>query len=146
MFIDGKVVPGHGIASGKSEDSPYPKGSIEMQIPFFKEGGLDLSSFYPGTMNINIQPVKWQPRSSDFTFKDIEWTKRHPPEHFSFIRCKLWFNDLSFESFIYYPHPETKITHFQNPSIVEIISKHIAGLEYGSIVKIEVEDSKISIL
>ncbi len=40
------LVQGHGVASGKAV-SPYPKGTIEMQLPFFAALGLDLSSYWP---------------------------------------------------------------------------------------------------
>ena len=40
--VTGKVVLGHGVASGRAANSPYPRGSLEMQIPCFLDRGLDL--------------------------------------------------------------------------------------------------------
>ena len=42
---------GHEVASKKSVH--YPQRTIEMQAPFFKERGLDLSGFHRGTLNIS---------------------------------------------------------------------------------------------
>ncbi|MCH7684320.1 MAG: hypothetical protein IIB35_11510, partial [Gemmatimonadetes bacterium] len=48
--IAGVVADGYGVASGKSTRSPFPKGTIEMQIPVFQRLGLDLSWAYPATL------------------------------------------------------------------------------------------------
>ena len=55
--IVGTVVEGHRVASGAAEDSPYPKGTIEMQTPFFLERGLDLRPFYPATIGVSCASV-----------------------------------------------------------------------------------------
>jgi hypothetical protein len=34
--LTGTVVPGYGVASGRSADSPYPAGTIAMQAPLFR--------------------------------------------------------------------------------------------------------------
>ncbi len=57
VTIPGVVVEGYGVASGMSEDSPYPEGTITTQLPFFQELGLDFSSFYPATLNVSIASV-----------------------------------------------------------------------------------------
>ena len=31
----GRIVSGHGVASGRSDGSPYPAGTIAMQAPVF---------------------------------------------------------------------------------------------------------------
>jgi hypothetical protein len=47
---------------------------------------------------------------------------------------------------VYYPHPETKKTHFQNPSLIEVITVEIEGIKYGDTLEIEVNSNEISIL
>jgi len=42
-------------------------------------------------------------------------------------------------------HPETKKTHFQNPSLVEVITYEIAGIQYGDALEIEVNPQEITI-
>ncbi len=44
--VEGIIERGHQVASGMASDSPYPKGTIEMQTPFFQNLGLDLSAFF----------------------------------------------------------------------------------------------------
>ena len=52
------LLEGHGVASGQAlnagqlKTSPYPKGTIAMQAPLFAALGLDLSPFWPGTLNL----------------------------------------------------------------------------------------------
>ena len=40
-----------------SADSPYPDGSIPLQMPHFAARGLDLLPYYPATLNISIGAV-----------------------------------------------------------------------------------------
>ncbi len=54
--VEGIIKRGHQVASGMARDSPYLQGTIEMQTPFFQKLGLDLSAFFPGTLNISISP------------------------------------------------------------------------------------------
>ena len=44
--------PGHGVASGRSTDGPYPEGSIALQRPHFARLGLDLGACFNGTLNV----------------------------------------------------------------------------------------------
>jgi hypothetical protein len=41
------------------------------------------------------------------------------------------FNGRSYDCWLYYPHPETKTKHFQDPSIIEIIAPYIPDITYG---------------
>ncbi len=142
--VEGIIKQGHKVASGSASDSPYPGGTIEMQIPFFKELGLDLTDFFNGTLNVSINPKTFQLVKPEFTFLDVNWTDKHPPEHFSFSRCRVLFQDVKYDSFVYYPHPETKQRHFQNPSILEIIAPFIPEIRYES--KIEIQYNPLEII
>jgi hypothetical protein len=42
------------------------------------------------------------------------------------------FRDAEFDGWVYHPHPETKLRHFQNPSLLEVIAIEIPGIKYGS--------------
>lgn len=44
------------MASGRAPDSPYPAGTIALQAPFFREHGVDLSPYFPGTLNVDLAP------------------------------------------------------------------------------------------
>jgi CTP-dependent riboflavin kinase len=144
--VNGTVQAGYRVASGNTESSPYPKGTIEMQSPFFKELGLDLSAFFPGTLNINISPNEFELISPQYTFRNVHWAEGFPPEDFSFTPCQIIYQNQSFESLVYYPHPETKIGHFQNPSIVEVIAPLIPDLKYGDRITLRINTDEIRIL
>ena len=104
--------------------------------PFLKLGGLDLDLFFTGTINISIAPLKYKLVKPAYTFRQIGWTGLHPPEDFSFSPCRVLFQAMGFDGYIYYPHPETKIRHFQAPSVIEVITDKIPGIGYGSQVEL----------
>lgn len=54
--LTGIVKPGHQVASGNAQDSPYEQGTLAMQLPFFRDLGLDLSGFFLATLNVSIAP------------------------------------------------------------------------------------------
>ena len=54
-FAVGVVKEGHGVASGKNFDARFPDGTIAMQMPYFKRLGIDLKSYFKGTINIFFQ-------------------------------------------------------------------------------------------
>ncbi len=143
MTITGILVQGHQVASRPS--AAYPYSSLEKQKPHFKDRGLDLSAYFNGTLNISIEPLKFEMIRPELTFPLVEWTDLHPPETFSFSRCKVRFEGKSYEGWVYYPHPETKKTHFQNPSLIEVITYEIAHLKYGDAIEIEVNPLEIKI-
>jgi CTP-dependent riboflavin kinase len=134
---------GHQVASRPS--AAYPYSSLEKQKPYFKELGLDLSAYFNGTLNISIAPQEFEMTKPEFTFELVEWTDLHPPETFSFSRCKTQFEGKEYEGWVYYPHPETKKTHFQNPSLIEIITYEIVNIKYGDSIEIEINPQEITI-
>ncbi len=141
--IQGIVVRGYRVASGPSQDYPY--GALERQRPIFKQRGLDLDGFFNGTLNIDIRPLTFRPVNPEFTFLNVEWTDLHPPEHFSFSRCKVFFKDREYDGWIYYPHPETKKRNFQNPSLLEVIALPIPAIHYGDQVEVGLNPEEIRI-
>ncbi len=143
--ISGIVVQGHGVASGMAENSRYPRSTIRMQKPFFRERGVDLSLFHEGTLNVSIQPYVFKMIKPWHTFRQIEWTTLHPPEDFSFSRCTVLFENTQYPGLIYYPHPETKETHFQDPSVLEILTHFVTGIGYGDRVEVTINPAEISL-
>ena len=129
--VDGVVVPGHRVASGQAADSPYPRGTIEMQTPHFQALGVDLASFYPATLNVSIAPYQFELVPSR-TLPQVKWSPHHEAESFSFADICLQWQQQTFAGLIYYPRPETKINHFQSPSVIELLMPFIAGITYGS--------------
>lgn len=127
--VHGVVVAGHGAASGAS--GRYPGGTLALQIPHFLERGLDLRGYHRGTVNVDISPLRFVPRRPLVTLRGVAWTDRIPPEDFSFFSCELEHEGRRHDGLVYRPHPETKVEHFQNESIVEVLTDHIAGLAVG---------------
>jgi hypothetical protein len=142
-IVFGTVMPGYRVASGPSKDYPY--GTLEKQIPLFKQRGLDLERFYFGTLNISIAPLAFEMIKPAHTFRQVAWTDMHPPEDFSFSPCSLWFKGEEYPGYVYYPHPETKKRHFESNSLIEIISVFIPGINYGNKVELVLNTDEIRI-
>ncbi len=141
--VSGVIVEGYRVASGPSKDYPY--GSLEKQIPLFKERGLDLERFYRGTLNISIAPPTFEMAAPEYTFRQVAWTDLHPPEDFSFSRCTVRFRGGEHAGYVYYPHPETKKRHFESASILEIITVYIQGIHYEDLVEVVLDSQEVRI-
>jgi hypothetical protein len=141
--VSGVVVKGYRVASGPSHDYPY--GALDRQRPIFKERGLDLGGYFNGTLNIGIRPYVFRILKAEFTFRNVEWTDLHPPEHFSFSRCHVVFREEEYDGWVYYPHPETKKRNFQNPSLLEVIAETIPNIQYGDALDVEVNPERIEV-
>lgn len=141
--LPGILVRGHQVASRPSKDYPY--SSLEKQKPYFKSLGLDLYEFFNGTLNISIAPLMVEMTAPELTFPLVQWTDLHPPETFSFSRCKVIFREVEYSGWVYYPHPETKKNHFQNPSLVEVITYEIPGIGYGDTLEVAINVDEIKV-
>lgn len=139
----GILVQGYRVASGPSKDYPY--GALDRQRPFFKKGGLDLDKYFNGSLNIDIRPYKFTVLKPEFTFYHVEWTDLHPPEHFSFSHCRVIFEGREYDGWVYYPHPKTKLRHFQNPSLLEVIAMPIPGIQYGDALQVLLNPKEIGL-
>jgi hypothetical protein len=144
----GTVKAGHGVASGRSAgtaNNPYPLGSIAMQAPLFKALGLDLSPCFLGTINLDIAPQKWQLLQANHCFEKLLWTDLHPPETFSFVTLEVQWQGAWHAGWLYYPHPETKATHFQSHSVMELILPMLEGLQTGASLAVRCPASSVGI-
>lgn len=144
ITLKGIVVQGHQVASRPSD--VYPYGTIEKQKPYFKELGLDLDGFYNGTLNISIGPNTFEMSKPEITFEKLKWTDLNPPETFSFSRCVLIYKDVRYTGWIYYPHSETKVRHFNNPAVIEVLARYVPDIHYGDEVELELNSDEISIV
>ncbi|HUI87780.1 MAG TPA: hypothetical protein VLX61_03535 [Anaerolineales bacterium] len=143
VTLQGVLARGYRVASGPSNDYPY--GALERQRPLFRARGLNLDGYFNGTLNIDIRPYTFRLIKPEFTFYSVEWTDLHPPEHFSFSRCRVIYKDIEYAGWIYYPHPETKRRNFQNPSLLEVIAYPIPGIQYGEEVQTLVNMDEVSV-
>ncbi len=144
-MVKGVVSRGHGVASGKGNDPRYPGGTLELQAPLFKNFGLDISPFYPGTINLDISPYRFTVLSPKHYFKHIAWSSYIPPENFYFFDVVVHFCDKTYAGLIYMPDPETKTDHHQMPHMLELLLPKIVGLNYGDHLKIKVPEEQLQL-
>jgi hypothetical protein len=142
-IVSGTVMPGYRVASGPSKDYPY--GTLEKQIPLFKQRGLDLERFYYGTLNVSIAPLAFEMADPAYTFRHVAWTDLHPPEDFSFSHCSIRFKGVEYEGYVYYPYPETKERHFESDTLIEIISVFIPDIQYGDDVDVVLNADEVRV-
>ena len=131
LAISGLIREGHGVASGRADSCPYPEGTLALQIPLFRERGVDLDAFFRGTLNVDIAPLRFQLVDPDVTLQNVAWTGRIPPEHFSFCACWLEVHGSSHQALVYHPHPETNAEHFQNASLIEVLARFVGDVMPG---------------
>jgi hypothetical protein len=145
----GRCVAGHGVASGRAADSPYPAGTISLQAPLFARHGIDLSPYLQATLNLDFSPGEWRLRQPDHLVEQLLWSDRHPPETFSFWRCRLQPLDAriaAVEALIYYPHPETKQIHHQPPALLEVLAPPLGPVAMGEQFQLWVEGSRCRLI
>jgi hypothetical protein len=146
IAVSGRVVEGHRVASGQAERSPYPAGSIALQVPHFQVRGLDLSRFYPATLNVEIAARRFVMKNPAYRFEQVRWFLPNLPEDFSFSRCQVGVRDRLCDGWVYYPHPDTKPAHWQAPNIIEVITSWLDGITYGDAVTLHLDPLEIDIL
>lgn len=145
LYVSGQVMAGYGVASGRASQSPYPAGTIALQTPHFQKLGVDLSPYYPGTLNISIAPAQFRIIQPQWTFPLVHWYPDTCPETFSFSPCRVIYGDQQSSGLIYYPHPETKPDHFQDSSTIEVLAPYIPQIETGRTVRLGVLSQQVEI-
>ena len=144
--ITARVVPGHQVASGKNGNPRFPGGTLRMQNPYFKTLGLDLGDYHPGTLNISIAPHRYEVRRAPYTFHGVKWHPTEPAEDFSFFDVRLIRpGGPSISGLIYFPHPDTKPEHFQQPDVLELLLPFVDGLAYGAELTLEIPTDQMVI-
>ena len=61
-------------------------------------------------------------------------------------RCRLRFEGKQYDGWVYYPHPETKVRHFQNSALIEIIAEEITGIEIGDVLKVGLNPAEVAVM
>ena len=145
--VVGTVVRGHGVASGQNRNPRFPGGTIQMQKSVFAERGLYLDAYFSGTLNVSIHPRRYIVKQAKHTFRQVKWADDAPPEDFSFFDCRMVFNTgQRVNGLVYYPHPETKPEHFQDPGTLEVLTEFVEGLSYGITVGLELDPRQLLIV
>jgi hypothetical protein len=138
--IKGEIISGHGVASGKGKDPRYPEGTLKLQLPHFKKRGLDLSSYFRGTINVDIAPFYFKIKTPKYYFKKVNWSIHIPPESFYFFEVRFFYQHKAYDGMIYMPDPKTKTDHEQIPTLLELILPPISGIKMGQIISLEIND------
>ena len=141
----GIICKGHGIASGKNFDSRFPRGTIALQYPFFADCGLDLSSYFKGTLNISFSSHIFVLGKPKYYFPSVKWCVDMPAENFSFFPC--FFELLGKQrvnALVYWPHPSTKPSFHQDPSVLEFLAPWIDGVNNGQKIEVFAESENIN--
>ncbi|MEI7909971.1 MAG: hypothetical protein WCK77_10075 [Verrucomicrobiota bacterium] len=137
--LSAHVVAGHRVASGANGNPRFPGGTLHMQAPYFKALGVDLGAYHPGTLNVSIAPCRYSVRCARQTFRNIKWHPVEPAEDFSFFDVRLIRPDAAaVVGLIYFPHPDTKPEHFQQPDVLELLLPFVEGLDYGAELRLEI--------
>jgi len=139
LRLDGIVVAGHGVASGRTPDPRFPDGTLAEQFPLFAAEGIDLHGYQRATLNVAIDGVLVLERP-DHTVT-LDWTSHFPAETFSLLGCVVEVDGQRHDALIYRPHPETKPDHLQPDNVVEVLAPPLGELE-GRTVVLEVEQDR----
>ena len=145
MILEGRIVTGHGAASGMGKDPRYPEGTLHLQIPHFRKIGIDISNYYPGTINVHLGTKTVRIIKPKFLAKDISWSPHIPPENFFFFDVWATYEGQQYQGLIYMPDPATKTDHFQDPALIELLLPEISGIKSGKSISLRVEDAQIEI-
>ncbi len=131
--VAARVVAGHGVASGRNGNPHFPGGTLRMQADPFRKRGIDLSAFHIGTVNVSIAPYAYQVLNARHTLRQVKWHPIDPAEDFSFFDIRVSAPDgVTVSGLVYYPHPDTKPTHFQHPDVLELLLPFVESLHYGA--------------
>lgn len=141
-----RVLPGYGVASGRSGDPRFPGGTLAMQLGPFLERGLDLSRYHLGTLNLSLAPRRYRVLRPRLTLRAVSWHPTEPAEDFSFFDCRIVTDDARVhEGLVYRPHPDTKPDHVQPADVLEVLATRIEGIGYGDGVWLELPREQIEV-
>ena len=144
--ISARIVPGHRVASGMNGNPRFPGGTLRMQQPHFLALGFNLALYHRGTMNVSIAPRIYRVVKAPITFRDVKWHPTEPAEDFSLFDIHLLRPDVPpVEGKIYFPHPETKPEHFQQPDVLELLLPFVPGLNYGDEIRLSIPSDQMAV-
>lgn len=145
------IRPGYRVASGQAfegHDQRFNEdgGTIRLQIPKFRERGLDIDQYFGGgideayvaaTLGCDISPRRMTIVRPEYHFRSVRWTDKFDQqspgftEDFYLSPAAILFAGKSFKALIYIPAPETKPAHVHPPTTIEVIAQKIDRIKYG---------------
>ena len=145
ITIPGVIARGYGVASG-NDSLRFPGGTIRAQSPCFQAQGVDISPYYPGTLNVDIAPRRFTMIHPLYKLTNVSWWPGVPAETFSFSPCRIVLPVGPIDGLVYYPHPETKPEHHHPPTVIEILAPFIEGLKTGSTLEIALDPAEVLVV
>jgi hypothetical protein len=143
QWYPGVVVVGHGVASGRSKQDQFPGGALTLQAPHFAARGLDISQYYPGTINVDLAPLRVELVQPHLTIPLLTWLEGYPAETFSFVHAAIRLEGTEYPAMVFYPHPETKPEHQQPPGVVELMAGFIPSIAPGVHLEVGLEPAEM---
>jgi hypothetical protein len=144
-WLPGIVVAGHGVASGRAKQDEFPGGAIRLQTPVFACLGVDLTPFHPGTINVDVSPHRVAVTAPRHRLERVEWLDGYPAETFSFVDMEIRVGGTCHDALLFYPHPETKPEHFQDPGVLEVLAAYIDGVAVGDVVEVRLAAGQVEV-
>ena len=107
-----------------------------MQMPFFKQQGLDLDAYFngnfvKGTLNVSFAPQTYDILKPEYFMRSVKWTDAFPAENFYLSPAEITYRAKKYRAMIYIPDPSTKPDHFNPPTMVDVLAEPVAGIQYG---------------
>lgn len=145
--VHGRVVAGHGVASGRGGDPRYPDGTLALQWPHFaRVDDLPLAGLHRATLNVSTAPAHVEIVAPWWTVRRLTWHPDVPAEDFSFVPCRAAVGAARpVDGLVYHPHPDTKPEHHQPPDVLELLLPRLASVHRGAVVRLDLPASQVDV-
>jgi hypothetical protein len=145
--VFGRVVTGHGVASGQARDPRFPDGTLALQWPYFEAvDGLPLDGLHRATVNVATDPWRVRVIAPRWTVRDLQWHPEVPAETFSFVPCRAIIGEgKPVDGLVYLPHPETKPDHHQPDDVVELLLPRRPEVHTGAVVRLDLPATQVRV-
>lgn len=145
--VFGRVVEGHGVASGRAADPRFPDGTLALQWPHFEAvPDLSLDGLHRATLNVSTAPHHVAVVAPWWTVEGVVWHPDVPAEDFSFVPCRAAIGaGRSAAGLVYHPHPDTKPDHHQPADVLELLLPRMAGVHVGAVVRLDLPASQVDV-
>lgn len=145
--VHGRVVEGHGVASGRGGDPRYPEGTLALQWPHFEDlDDLPLDGLHRATVNVSTAPVRVEVVAPWWTIRRVTWHPDVAPEDFSFVPCRVTVGaSRPVNGLVYHPDPDTKPEHHQPPEVLELLLPRLSSVHRDAVVRLDLPASQVTV-
>jgi hypothetical protein len=129
-WVRGRLVDGHGVASGTSGDPRFPNGTLAEQFPHFVAAGIPVEGLYRGTLNLDLF-LALQPIEPRWSVQHLTWLADYPAETFAFFEARIEVRGEVHPALVYRPDPTTKPEFHQPTTVLEVLTTFLPDLQPG---------------